>query len=764
MATISNNQVNLVEKNIAFKIAQQFPAIYREEGQELVQLVVDYYKWQETASDQGIYNSRRLFDYRDIGNTLESMLVFFQKKFMADLPILDDASLRFVVKNILDLYRRKGTESGIQLFFRLFFAEDVQIRYPGKHMLYPSNSNWKTGVYLQLFPNNDTFYVADGSSYYTYLDLVSKDIYGSISKAKAIVDKVNFIMLNNTLTPILYITEVRGKFTKYDDIISRFNGEDIAFGRLNGSADGLEIDIAYGGTTGNKIGDILDIQSEYGKGGKAIVTGTQDEFTGTVEYTILDGGFGYTVENTYLEVSNQAIILDNPNLQFELLEYLEDTAGNRGRVIGQNSVAVGVKMDPGDEFAINRAISTADRGASNFTLSGIYSISPKNESSPGPLYPDTGDANTSVIIGELTNVQNISLITDIIGNFLNVPLNSADFNAVPPALVPMSGTASPVTLATSLDTAFDLTPFDIGTIGSFLNINPGADYINDVFTLARDYQMMAFERFDQIILVSNFSANFSIGDTVTQAGINGIITDVNSTEEYIKIRPFGYYGFNSALSAGPMLHKGISYTILAVERDYTSNKYGANANIKSETLFSTGRISKAEIRNSGFGYIDGETVFLVDENGDIMAKATLSASSQGITSGFWSSESSHVNGYWTNPESHKFEYYDSKMKIQDSDYYQEFSYEIISTIDKGRYEKIIKDNVHLAGTKLFGDFVYNKKTSLGIKSRFQQFIKQDNIIGGPPIVGPNQQVGAQTVTVDNSIFTADTTAFKADKN
>ena len=70
-----------IEKKIAFKIPQQFPAIYREQNAELVQLVQDYYKFLETTPNQGVYNSRRMFEYRDITTTLDSMIIFFQKKY-----------------------------------------------------------------------------------------------------------------------------------------------------------------------------------------------------------------------------------------------------------------------------------------------------------------------------------------------------------------------------------------------------------------------------------------------------------------------------------------------------------------------------------------------------------------------------------------------------------------------------------------------------------------------------------------------------------
>ena len=91
-----------IEKNISFKIAQQFPAIYRENNSELVQLITDYYKFLETEPNQSVYNARRLFEYRDITTTLSSMIIFFQKKFLADLPLLDDTSVRLIIKNIFN--------------------------------------------------------------------------------------------------------------------------------------------------------------------------------------------------------------------------------------------------------------------------------------------------------------------------------------------------------------------------------------------------------------------------------------------------------------------------------------------------------------------------------------------------------------------------------------------------------------------------------------------------------------------------------------
>lgn len=146
-----------IEKNIAFFIREQFPNIYKEDGPELVALVEDYYRFLETQENQSLYVARRLFEYKDIDTTLAELLLFFKKKFLDDLPLKEN-TIKFIVKNILDLYRRKGTPAGIELFFAIFFQEfDINIVYPADKMLKVSNSRWRRGVYLQMIPNQNRF-------------------------------------------------------------------------------------------------------------------------------------------------------------------------------------------------------------------------------------------------------------------------------------------------------------------------------------------------------------------------------------------------------------------------------------------------------------------------------------------------------------------------------------------------------------------------------------------------------------------------------
>lgn len=692
-----------VEKNISFLIEQQFPAIYRESGRELIAIVEEYYKWLETDENQSVYNARRLFEYRDIDTTLSKMLIFFKNKFLSELP-LDEETTRFFVKNIMSFYRRRGTSEGLKLFFKLFFQENIEIYYPAKDIFKPSASEWKVNPYIQLFPNSGRFYSSGLDRTFTYEDLSGRTISGSVSKASGIVDKINIRVLNNTITPILYINKMKGKFIGYDDVITKIDGVLVSFGRVFGSVDAIIIDEDFNGTTGNKVGDILTISSTQGFDAEAIITSVNDTFTGQISYRVVDGGFGYTLENTKLLVSNQSIKYTVnsgiENSDFIPLERVEDQFGNQATVIGYDENFVGFKLDANNEFSNTSSISTLDRDSNiTFDASDIFAITPKNDSSPGNLYPET--ANTSdVILAELENSANVSLITDVIGNFANVSLDATNYND-PPALVAMSGNTDPVTIDTTLENAFDLTPFEIGSIKSFNNIDPGFDYVNDVFVVVQDPVMNAFDRYPQIITLNEINAAISIGDTVSQNGVQGQVLDI--VNKSITVLPYSYYGFNSG---DDLTYKNNDYNIAAIETDYSRNKYGLNAIVDPDTQFATGRVLTVDVINSGFGYRDNQIVDLLDLNGNVAARGTLQSKGTGITGGFWSSLDSHLNGYVTTNGSTR--YFESGKYVQDSNFYQEYSYQIISSVNQSEYEELLKELVHVSGTKNFSRFKLEK--------------------------------------------------------
>ena len=890
-----------IQKNLSLFIKNQFPAIYREDGPELVKLVEEYYRWSETQENQHIYQARRLFETRDVDTTMNSMIILFKKKFLANLPLKADL-VKFIVKNILDLYRAKGTARGIELFFAIFYQEfEIEILYPAEKMQKVSDSAWKQGTYLQMFPNNNFFTSKTGKEY-EYLDLLARNIEGSVTGAKASVRSINFFILNGIKTPVIYLDGIQGTFNKYEDILCNVNGEVVQFGKTNGSlskftiVDKSDVGARRKNLAGRQIGEVLNVLQKDGNAGKAIVTAVTDTASGQIKYDLEDGGYGYTIDNTRLLVSDQSIILDNSengfNQEFVVGETLQDTAGRTGIIIGQNLSSIGIKLDAAyavDGFTDNVTLTTVrlpiDGVAQpqitidlSLTANQLVSV---NGSSPGPLYPDTTNLS-DVKVSSLNDTSIASIITDVISPYVSVALDAADYGAV----TPMSGTASPVTLATPLDQAFDIQDLTIGSIVGFDNINPGSDYQSDVFAIAQDSLLKNVDRKNQVVLFADAgdAGSFSVKDRIrgVTSGINGVVTDVNQQDGFITITPFNINGLNKneniTFENAPSQVKNV----LSIATDFLGTaRFGDNAVIKSETEFAVGKISEVNILNSGFGYWEYEvddseiTDFanglgeLRTANNEFVSHGIIKADTQGLTSGYWAGTNSHLSGWrqnsvtttktnlpapslplivsrisigfdptvtyptlapafeawfssiasdgfaiydlskqgmaisaatgiwltqlrsrsaaasitarwndivvpsmkeqaWYSSQENLVwefdadvnvydqEYLDSGQRIQDSDFYQEYSYQIKSSLPIQNYEKLLKENVHLAGSKLFGDFIFKAKVGGTIKPRFLRRFNDQG--GGSPfdiadITALN--AGTTNFTADSSFVSAD---------
>ena len=341
----------------------------------------------------------------------------------------------------------------------------------------------------------------------------------------------------------------------------------------------------------------------------------------------------------------------------------------------------------------------------------------------------------------------------------------------------MSGTASPVNLSTPLNTAFDIQDLTIGSIVGFENINPGTGYIFDVFAKAEDNTFNIFDRKNQIISFTSpgDAGIFSIGDRIQEqtTNIKGVVKAVNTEAGNIVVTPFDYYGFtgNNIFKEGTATQV---FDVVAVERDYNdaAKPFGENAIINTDTSFAIGVVEEVAILQSGFGYVDylkaGKTLNeintfatgqgeLRDANNVIIAQGTIQADKQGVTAGYWAGENSHISGYKpidsSNPTLY---YYDSGSRIQDSDYFQEYSYQIKSTLPLQEYEDLLRENVHLAGSKLFGDFIFKAKIDSTIRPRFLRMFN-DQGTGSPLDLA---DIATLRASVTN--FTSDSTFVSAD--
>lgn len=335
------------EKNISQFIENQFPSFYKEEGPVFISFVKAYYEWLEQEKN-AIYHSRRILEYKDIDSTTSEFINFFKKKYLNSIQFNTATNTEQFIKHSLDLYKSKGTERSLDLFFKLVFGKPAEIYYPSNDVFKVSAGEWIEPKYLEVSyaPNLKTY--------------VNKTIQGVSSGATTYIEKYIKKRNNGRDIHLFYITEIFGNFITNESL--RLQNSIEVGPKLLGSLNSL--DIIYGGTE-YKIGDIVDIISDnYGYNGKARVANIAS-ISGVNQFQLLDQGWGYT-PNTEVLISEKVfyandIIITNfetrkgfyeqfetvlqPLANVRFLDYTGETLANNDYIYRYNSNGISGKAE-----------------------------------------------------------------------------------------------------------------------------------------------------------------------------------------------------------------------------------------------------------------------------------------------------------------------------------------------------------------------------------------------------------------------------------
>jgi hypothetical protein len=122
--------------------------------------------------------------------------------------------------------------------------------------------------------------------------------------------------------------------------------------------------------------------------------------------------------------------------------------------------------------------------------------------------------------------------------------------------------------------------------------------------------------------------------------------------------------------------------------DYEPDKpAGLNANITANVVTTNGTITELLLTDSGFGYENDEGVAISSTTHLRSASGKATVNGYGIAQGSYYSKSGFLS---------------DDYKLFDGDYYQDYSYEIRSPLPMDKYQNMILEVLHVAGTKMFG--------------------------------------------------------------
>ena len=124
-----------------------------------------------------VQNVMQLLDYMDVDQTIDAFFTQFKEAFMRTIPdnLATGLNKRNLLKNIKDLYRAKGTKKGHELFFRILLNEDADLYSPTKDMLRVSDGKWSDDTILRVYATNDTILMEDSSASNGDIFLIMED-------------------------------------------------------------------------------------------------------------------------------------------------------------------------------------------------------------------------------------------------------------------------------------------------------------------------------------------------------------------------------------------------------------------------------------------------------------------------------------------------------------------------------------------------------------------------------------------------------------
>jgi len=277
-------------------IEDQFPEFFREQNKGLVEFVLAYFEYLE-QENKTTKVSRQLLDNRNIDNTIDDFIIHFKKTFLQGGQFQNETDDKFLIKHISDLYQSKGSTRSIELLIRLLFGEEVEVFLPSERVLIPSQSKFFKPQYLELSPSDRT------------KNFIGKNVTGSSSGSTGFVESVVTKTIAQKRVTVAFLSNVIGNFKTGEFITD--DGLILDAPKMVGSLSSITIN---NGGRNFAIGDLFQIESGAGIGGlgKAKITSVQDA-TGRVNFSLANGGYGYTVSNTHTRTlsSNATIEITN---------------------------------------------------------------------------------------------------------------------------------------------------------------------------------------------------------------------------------------------------------------------------------------------------------------------------------------------------------------------------------------------------------------------------------------------------------------------
>ncbi len=686
-----------------------------------------------TSGAQGIISRYRpnpnahltqLLEYADVNDTIDDFFKQFRNTFLQTLPntLTNGLDKRQLTKNIISLYKAKGTKAANEIFFRALFNETPELYYPTVDMMRVSDGNFDTEQILKATlsaPSNGNMNNLVGKTI-TQTDIVGNS---TVDSASTVVEKAT--ISNISLNGVTH------------DVATFVLNKDSTSGSFSSSGgDGLVLDTAAD-ENDNIILNGTDSSST--NAGDRLIQNTKSIFSGTdntdsdvtiecnVEsildnVTVNTGGQYYSVGeniNFTKEKGGTGAIAQIEQVTYGVIDSVQVESGGSGYTVGD---ALSV-TNPTSGSGLAGTVAVVNGG---FTLEGDTHDDGILLLEQGTDFQLVMEAATNSSSNDITKIR----LSNKGGGYLSLPTVAVTSSSGSSALVyPVSSSVGKALSAKVIDHGFryetspEVSPkvhIQIDTVSSNFTSS------ETITASSEDYiALEAYEQIDFPILLEDFRQavirleDFERGDLVTEDGeqfaLEEFVTDAvpeSASPDFLRDETD-----NDRIVYNEYVLKDNTDYIVLNGTDGSSTNAG-------------GKIQRDDqVSASGsFETFDAATNILTlkEVTGTFDDKVTITGSTSG--------ETARVRNY--NPQDTKAsmtatvgtaietdgsntgvdgQLSESTKKVQDSLYYQDYSYIIKVGESITEWRDYLKSAIHPAGFYFQGEVAI--KTQLNAKMK-----------------------------------------------
>ena len=631
-------------------------------------------------SDNILRKASRLRENKNPQKAQGLFLEYLKQELNKGIPTLTQTDRRKLVSQLRDFFKSKSTEEAYSFLFRALFNETIEIRYPGDDLLRVSDGNFVKQSTIRVgersaFSIAGTANVISGNAYVfgtnTEFTSISNSDHIRIGTQQAIVANV----INNSILVATtnFNTSANNQFLEFLPTFDVFSLKNKTIRGRTSGAVAVVADLRVSFLGGLRYADLVLrlISGEFQE--NEIVEDIETTSANTIVYgvvstiTINDGGTGYAVDDDIVingdgaearakvssvsEAPISKILLANTGIGYR--NNIEATVNNSG------TGGTGLRV------RINEIANTYTVGSSNeYTVGDTVSISIINRGSGYKALPtitlqDTAVSALGLLHEKLIRIDDAGTLYEV-GDSLVFAGGSGTSVAGQVAAVTERWAETPVTLVAGEVVEPYKDESLLSDFGSLTVITEG-----DVgILLEQDYEdRLKMEDWRAVgpierIELTNFGSGYTYPSglpTVTVTSANGI---------------------------------GASLTVFNIQGRSAVIEIDAANNVAG-----IGAIREVTILDQGINY----TSATVDATGSGDGNANLTAD---------------ISGIFTNPG--YFQNDDGKVNykvLQDSLFYQDFSYVIRSGLSFDQYKDVVKESIHPAGLEFFGEIVITSTIS-----------------------------------------------------